>query len=253
MAGLIQGVNVFPSGIAIKFLKTVKVSSLVNSNFSLFANTATPVSVPFETINIDKDFNSINRVLALRYHHSLTQGITYRLRISGLIDAAGNAIATDYYDYTPASTIDVNVQDLESITPSPIEIIDKSEQSNAFLSTETIVASNPDFYIVDTDPENFDLYVDEQYNSGRITIKFSSAPDDGFVNSNYFKLQKKLIQRSPSPWRTVATHTSADSTHPWVYVDMPSTDATPVYAVAGKNYYEQGYKYRLKISKAVGT
>jgi hypothetical protein len=44
--------------------------------------------------------------------------------------------------------------------------------------------------------------------------------------------------------------------HSWkpeVYVDFPSLDdATPSYFTEGKNYFEKGYKYRIKISKDIG-
>jgi hypothetical protein len=45
------------------------------------------------------------------------------------------------------------------------------------------------------------------------------------------------------------------STHSWraeVYIDFPSLDATPSYFTADKDYFEQGYKYRIKISKDIG-
>ncbi len=250
---LIQSLDIFPSGIAIKFTKTIKVSTLRNANFLLYSNTSTPVSIPFETIDVQRDFNSINRVITLYYRQPLTQDITYRILIQNLVDASGATIATEYYDYIPAGVTDPDIEDLESLVPDPIEIVDRSEQSSAFITSEKIIASNPSFYIVDTDPESFDLYVDPTYNSGRITIKFSASPDSQFLDATYFKVQKKLIQRTPSRWITVSpVIISKDATRPWVYVDLPSTGATPSYVTPGLTYYEGNYKYRIKISKAIG-
>jgi hypothetical protein len=43
--------------------------------------------------------------------------------------------------------------------------------------------------------------------------------------------------------------------HSWkpeVYLDFPSQDATPSFFVAGKEYFESGYKYRIIVSKEIG-
>lgn len=251
--GIIQAVSVFPSGISVKFNRTLKTSTLINGNFTLYLNTATPVSTPFETIDLARDYNSVSRMLVLYYKHSVTAGATYRLTIANLKDAAGDTIATESYDFTAQSSTDPDLVDLASIDPAPVEIVDKSEQSRAFLQSEKIIAANPDFYIVETDPEEFDLYVENDYRSGRVTIKFSVEPSSEFINSTYFKGQRKLIQRAPSRWENLACIVSVDSRRPWVYVDFPAgSAATPSYTVPDLTYFETGYKYRVKISKNVG-
>jgi hypothetical protein len=68
----------------------------------------------------------------------------------------------------------------------------------------------------------------------------------------YFKAQRKKIQKTPSRWENVSSEVSMHSWKPDVYIDFPSDDATPVYYVDGKNYFESGYKYRVIVSAEVG-
>lgn len=246
--GAIEEVLYASTGLAIRFRPTVKVSTLTNENITLYENQSTPIASPFQTINTVYDYNSISRVLHLRYATQLQMDTPYELRVDNLLDGAGQMIPSDSRDFMYEFT--------EDPTPPaprpPIEIIDHSIKSRAFIASETIVASNPDFYIVDTIPENFELYVADDENKGRVTIKFSSAPDPSFLNKKYFKAQRKKVQRAPSRWEDVAVRVSLDSSRPWVYVDFPSQDATPVYVKGNKIYFEEGYKYRVRISKEVG-
>jgi hypothetical protein len=249
--GVIQGVDVFPSGIALKFQQTVKVSTLTNTNITLYEGTATPVATPFETIDVSKHYNSISRTLVLYYKASIHQDTTYTVQVANLLNAAGQTIPTDTWCFQTDPNDDA-IDDLDSIDPAPIEVIDHSIQSTAFIQSETIVVSNPDFYITATDPENYELYLEPDENNGRIIIKFSMAPDAIFLSKSYFRAQKKKVQRLPSRWADVDVRISLDSSRPWVYVDFPSLDATPVYATAGTSYFEAGFKYRIRIRKEVG-
>ena len=85
-----------------------------------------------------------------------------------------------------------------------------------------------------------------------MTVEFNARPASNFLNSKYFKAQRKKIQRTPTRWETIEVEISMHSWKPEVYVDFPSTDATPVYNTAGSDYYESGYKYRIIVSKDVG-
>lgn len=245
----IQSAIVTDTQIAIKFSKTILTSTLVDSAFALYVHAATPVSVPFESIDVIEDYNSISRVLTLTFKAVLEASSDYQLRISGLKDASGAVLLDENYDFTTGATVPSSV-----LPPAPdiVEIVDKSIRSNAF-TTETIFVSNPNFYIIDTDPENFDLFLDSGYNSGRISITFSIAPDDIFISPLYFKAQRKLISKEPGRWEKVTTIVSIDATDPIVYIDFPSDDATPVYTTPGKSYFTAGYKYRIRISKDVGV
>lgn len=246
--GAIQEVLYASTGLAIKFRPTVKVSTLTNANITLYENSSTPIASPFQTINALYDYNSISRTLKLTYATQLKADTVYELRVENLLDGAGQTIATDTQDFMYESVVNPT----PPVAPPPVEVIDHSIKSRAFIASETIVASNPDFYIVDTVPDNFELYVADDENKGRVTIKFSSAPDPSFLSKKYFKAQRKKVQRGPSRWEDIAVRVSLDSTKPWVYVDFPSQDATPVYVKSNKIYFVEGYKYRVRISKEVG-
>ena len=132
-----------------------------------------------------------------------------------------------------------------------ILIEDKSVRADAF-STVQILAKNPNFYIVSVDPENGAFYIDRKYSDGRVTVEFNARPASNFLNTKYFKAQKKKIQRTPSRWENVGAKVSMHSWKPEVYIDFPSPDATPVFNVDGKEYYTTGYKYRVILSKDIG-
>ena len=73
------------------------------------------------------------------------------------------------------------------------------------------------------------------------------------MNKNYFKIQRKIIQRTPARWETLEPRVSMHSWKPEVYLDFPSQDATPSFFVSGKEYFESGYKYRIIVSKEIGV
>jgi hypothetical protein len=72
------------------------------------------------------------------------------------------------------------------------------------------------------------------------------------LNKAYFKVQRKIIQRTPARWETLEPRVSMHSWKPDVYVDFPSLDATPSYYTDGPDYFETGYKYRIVISENIG-
>jgi hypothetical protein len=90
------------------------------------------------------------------------------------------------------------------------------------------------------------------YNYGRVTVTFNEKPASNFLNNRYFLCQRKKIQKGPSRWENITTSVSTHSWRAEVYIDFPSLDATPSYFTADKDYFEQGYKYRIKISKDIG-
>ena len=85
-----------------------------------------------------------------------------------------------------------------------------------------------------------------------LAVEFNARPASNFLNTKYFKAQKKKIQRTPSRWENVGAKVSMHSWKPEVYIDFPSPDATPVFNVDGKEYYTTGYKYRVILSKDIG-
>ena len=67
---LIEYATVGVDVVVIKFARTVKISSLINSNFIVQTTSATPSQVanPFKIINTINDYNQISRVLKLYWN-----------------------------------------------------------------------------------------------------------------------------------------------------------------------------------------
>lgn len=252
---LIEYATVGPDIVAIKFARTVKISSIVNSSIIVETTDATPIVLtdPFKTINTINDYNQISRVLRLYWDVVLPGDKEYYIRLVGFVDAASQPIAEEKIKFS----IKESATPTSIATPQPpiieeILVEDKSILAEPYV-TYQIVAKNPEFYISSVDPANGDFYIDPSYNNGRVTITFNERPATNFLYSNYFKPQRKRIQRSPGRWETLPAAVSMHSWKPEVYVDFPSIDATPVYFTSGSQYFETGYKYRIIVSKDIGV
>lgn len=244
--------------VVIRFQSTIKISSLVNENFIVQTNTATPtvISNPFQPIQTIVDYNQISRTLKLYWDEDvvLQNNTEYLIRLVNFLDAVNETIDEEQILFT---------WNLEGATPSAFSSVrapevgevlveDKSIRTDAYTSVQ-ILAKNPDFYIADVVPSNGDFYLENDYNFGRVKITFNSRPASNFLNNTYFKAQRKKIQRTPTRWENVDTRVQMHSWKAEVYVDFPSlSDATPAYYTEDKEYFESGYKYRIIVSKDVG-
>lgn len=233
--------------IRIKFSSIPKVSFLTNDHFTLVTD-VTPIENPFREIQPNNDYDSIGRILTLRLAAPLESNTSYRLTVDGLADTADRTIPSEFFDFTTGVVIATSI--LPPVQET-VAIRDYSIRSHAFLTGDTILNPHPDFYIVSTDPENQEVLLPEDYSNGRITIVFSQQPKLSYMNSQYFKAQRKLVQRAPSRWETLDAHVALAADNPWVYVDFPSNDESPVYNVEGRTYFVDGYKYRVKVSRNV--
>jgi hypothetical protein len=251
---LIEHAYVDTDAVVIKFGRTVKISSLVNPNFTVQTTDATPVVIdsPFLAINTITDFNQISRTLRLFWDVQLTSGQEYIIRVRNLLDAVNEPIAEEYIKFTKSDDATPStIVSYEEPVYEEILIEDKSVRSDAF-STVQILAKNPNFYIVSVDPNNGDFYLDNSYNNGRVTIEFNARPASNFLNTRYFKAQRKAIKSSPGRWESIDANISMHSWKPEVYIDYPSDDATPVYHPNDGTYFKTGYKYRIVLSKDIG-
>lgn len=251
---LIEHATVDADVVIIKFGRTVKISSLINSNFVVETTDATPTVIdsPFLGINTITDYNQISRTLRLFWDVQLTTDQEYSIKVQNLLDAVNESIPTETIVFTKTS--DATPSTITSYSEPVYEEIlieDKSVRSDAF-STVQILAKNPNFYIVSVDPSNGDFYLDNSYNNGRVTIEFNARPASNFLNTRYFKVQRKQIKSSPGRWESVSANISMHSWKPEVYVDYPSNDATPVFYPVEGTYFETGYKYRIILSKDIG-
>lgn len=238
----------------ISFDVTPKVSDISLSKFELWTTDATPVQFtdPFFPIALSEDYNSISRqlYLALKQTVTLEPTVVYRFYVKGLKNAAGVVQPDAYVDFTVADEVTGEVT--EPI-PDPIIVEDKSVKVSSLTDINVLTSSLGGLFVESTDPSNGDYYLDGDYGSGRITIEFSESPATFYLNSKYIKAQRKPMKWGPSRWESVSVEVSTDSVEPWVYVDFPSNDATPVYAQPGHTYFETNYKYRVIVSKKVST
>lgn len=257
MSHLIEEIVVSNTLLKVKFLKSVRASSLTNEHFTLYTGSATPVETPFRTISLETDYNSIGRTLILYFQSSLLPLTDYTFTVTGLLDASGAIIADETATFTTLASTTPTAADVMPPEPDVLDIEDHSIKSGAFTSSETIFAANPLFFIDSTDPSSVEPIIESDYKDGRITIKFNTYPATNYLlpelGNEFFVAQRKKIQRGLSRWETIATKISVDQVYPWVYVDFPSLDATPAYHTAGSDYFESGYKYRVRISKNVAV
>lgn len=262
MYPLVDEIIVNDAQILIKFGVSLKTSTIINDNFDLYktsdSNSATPTGVqivdPFEPIVLADDYNSISRILTLTFKTNLQSETGYTLWISGLKDAAGTVRPAYNFDWTTDEDATPSVDEIPPVTPE-ITFVDYTVEPDAF-EDPTIVVGNEDtpdpFILVDSDPYDGEAYLPEDYQQGVVTLKFSTAPDPALLTNVYFQGQKKKMQRGPARWENISLELEPHSTKPWVLVKFPSIDTTPVYDTAGKVYFEENYKYRIKISEEVG-
>lgn len=263
MANLIEAWQVNLAQVIVKFEPSVKVSSITNERFTLMTDAATPSVVsndPFETIVTAEDYNSISKTLTLTWKPGMLMAETaYKIRLSGFRAVDNSVIADDYIHFVTEDSVVPDPGDIP-IEPEAFVIEDYSIVPDAFYSDIIVDGGEPDepatpnyLTVTSADPLQGDYYLPEDYNSGRAVIKFNVLPATGFINSNYFKTQRKPYTRRPSRWESVAVQIAFDSENPWVYIYFPSTDTPPVYGVPGKTYFEKNYKYRVIVSKQITT
>lgn len=243
--------------IEIKFLENISTTTLVNANFTMYnTTTATPVSIssPFKTIDVTRDYHSISRTLDLWFNFDLAENSNYEIRIAGLKGVIGNTIANDtllfetqslagFPTYTPP-TKDVTVGDIEDFSIKNTSII-----ASPFLTSNDVSS----LVVEDVQPgSDISWYLSESAREGRIDIKFNQSPAANFISTDYFKVQRKLVTRTLVRWEDVAALVTADTENNYVYIYLPSNDATPVYGEPDKVYWESGYKYRVRIMPGIG-
>jgi hypothetical protein len=254
---IVQGLTIATGFIKIKLSLTVDIDTLINNNFDLAIDGATPspVADPFETINVLRDYDSISRTLTLYYANALVGDTDYILSISGLKTPYQEVIAMSQVTFTTPTdtTIDVTEQ-VPVEVPVVIEDVSIRDITAVDLTTAIVVSSDTDLRIASIVPTADEAYyVSSSYNEGRIEITFNTIIAANFVSSDYFRVQRKTVGRGMARWEDVTTIVASDSTSGIVIIYMPSNDATPVYGEPDLVYWEVGYKYRLRISGSVGS
>lgn len=260
---LIERITVENDLIRLKFDITPRVQSLTNNKFTLSRGSV--IENPFKPIVLSNHYNSISRTLVLYFDDPLVPEEVYTLTISGIQNAAGSTQPTEAHlfrsgSWTPeeeAATPDIIIVDDDEPSapytpPEPSVPVEDHSVKNVFTDGDIISGMNPDFYVVSTDPADGSVFVEDDFERGRITVTFSQRPNPIYLNSAYIKVQRKKLG-GVNRWETVPIRISMDSYYPSIYIYIHSQDATPVYNNAGSIYFADGYKYRVKISKEVGV
>jgi hypothetical protein len=258
---LVEAIDITAHEVTIQFNVSLRASSITNDKFLVATDEATPVSItdPFDTIDLNEDYNSVSRTLTLHWANDvLTPATDYTLTISGLKNILGQTLNDWVVQFTTGDTVNTA---LDGLPPAPeeVSIVDYSIVSTVF-DTFAIPLDTVTFRFVEADPPNGDYYLPADYHYGRIRLTFSQAPAVTSVNSTNIKVQKKEISRSPARWEDIDARLSQNGIY--VYVDLPSVDhypeaATPaetvVYYTSGYEYFSENYKYRIVISKNLTT
>lgn len=251
---LIQDYDVSVTTIDLKFSRTPRVSSLVNAAFEvedISGATPTTISNPFQTINLQTDYSSISRLLTLVWNEDVLEAETeYRLTVSGLVDSAGLVIPDESITFTTGE--DTTMDESEIPVEEPVVIIEDHSIKTEVFTSGTIITSSG-LSVTGSDPSSGEYIIETDHNNGRVTIKFSEDPQAQYINSTYFKAQRKPIQRTPVRWERLGAVVSKHSNKPWVFVDFPSLTDEDVYTTSGYDYFEENYKYRVIISSEVSS
>lgn len=261
---LIERITVENDLIRLKFDITPRVQSLTNDKFTL-THGATIVEHPFKPIVLSKHYNSISRTLVLYFEQPLISEEVYTLTIGGIQNAAGSVQPTEAHMFRSGTwspeeeqatpdiiVVEDNEPDVPYTPPEPTVPVEDHSVKNVFTDGDIISGMNPDFYVVSTDPADGSVFVEDDFDKGRITVTFSQRPNPIYLNSHYIKVQRKKLG-GVNRWETVPIRISMDSYYPTIYIYINSQDATPVYNTTGSTYFVDGYKYRVKISKEVGV
>lgn len=275
--------------VQVKFEQSLYVSSLKEEAFELFYldayETAEDARLDPPAVLTGEILEAFKPILPIDHYTSLTRDLdlyfanvndmnagVYALKITGLTDAIGRTLDYDplYFNYEYDNTV---LEPYEPEPGQPIETLDRSIRQSAFIASETIRAANPDFHITGVDPDNGEIFVSPDHNSGRIMITFSSRPSSLFVNKDYITVQRKKIGFPISRWEKLNSRIKLDSTRPRVYIAIPSietiveelsdpNDPTSAlievvepagqYEIADLDYFEPQYKYRVRISSDFG-
>lgn len=254
---IVQGVTIATGFIKLKLSLTVDIDTLINDNFDLAIDGATPSPIvdPFETIDVIRDYDSISRTITLYYANPLVGDTDYVLTISGLKTPYQEVIATSEVTFTTPT--DTTIDPTEQVPVSdPVVIEDNSirDITAVDLTTSLVLSADADLRITSVVPEPDNAYyLSSSYNEGRIEITFNTIIAANFVSSDYFRVQRKTVGRGMARWEDVTTIVTSDSTSGIVIIYMPSNDATPVYGEPDLTYWEAGYKYRLRVSGSIGS
>lgn len=243
--------------LVLKFNQSLQYNSISAEKFGFTTKDATPIEYSFKEIQLGDDYNSITRTLKLYFEDLPPSSGSYYLIIypgpdpDNPLRTASGAVVQDQrysitYDYenTPVE---------DAIEDQNFTVEDKSIKADVTFD----VGSGSDgatagFHVDGTVPEANEIFVDNSFNQGAISVAFSHRPMTSTLTPATVKVQRKRVGGSTFKWQDIPVEMALDSEEPILYLYMPSLDSTPVYYQGGHEYFESGYKYRVLLSKNIG-
>ena len=265
--------EVKPQYLQIKFVSTLDTTTLVNENFELQKDIATPATVsdPFKEIDANKHFSSISRTLTLWWKDALGPG-DYTLSVRNLKTFLGEDVGDFSFQFTceaESATPTSELEDLLEPSRAPVEVEDYSVKAPGWSIIEpdlvdTTGPSSDSLTVVDVAPNVSGHYnVSPRENLGKIDILFSGPILSNFTTSTYFVTSKKEVKRGISRWQTIddtLVLAGQDSRVVSVYLPAKDSDGNTVYSynktaeeVEDLIFFEPQMKYRLIISTDIGV
>lgn len=260
---MFDSLQVFHGGITLRFTNTPDVNTLTYDSFELLEAGSTK-SNAFKQIDIARHYNSLTLTLTLYFDFTLSENTKYTFNVlDGAILGIGGASLGSHTVTFAVVTSDSfsETVDIELGEPPPetfpevnyeldnVQIVDYSIRHNVFGQGGSSSGGQQDpFRVVATTPQNEEIYVDQDFNLGKINIWFSKRPDPEFVNHAVFRVQRKKLGIGQR-WDEVSpTKVDLHDNHPLVTIRLPALKQTETYETSGFTYFEKGYKYRVKIS-----
>lgn len=256
----------------IRFNATVDPATLINENFLVFTDEATPQQItdPFQTIDTATDYSSIDRTLTLWWDNAPTVSGPYTLSVSNIVNFLGEPQA-DFeiaFDWIAESATPDNVVD-QRPTREPTEVEDYSIKAPGWsivTSPEDAVDPTNSLTISDLNPgigKHHSLTATE--NDGKLELLFDTPIASNFISAYYFTVSSKDIKKGLALWEpvNVLVLPNLDSTMVTIYMPAaePLEDATPSYVysyyltdeqIAEYTFWEPQKKYRIIVSTEVG-
>lgn len=260
-------VLVFHNGIELKFHSTPDVNTINYPFFELYES-GQQVTTPFKEIDIARHYNSLTLTLTLYFDFTLSENVKYELVVphGNLLGLGGDALGVETFS-TSFAVVTSNSFDASQIETvlgepppetypdidyklEPIQIVDYSIRHDVFSGTGQLVSPDQQdvFRVVASTPSDDEIYVPQDFNLGRINLWFSKRPDSDFINTAVFRAQRKKIGVGHR-WEDIqGVRVELHNTHPLVTFKFPALKQTELYETEGHDYFEKGYKYRVKVS-----
>jgi hypothetical protein len=180
MTQILQEAVVTNGYIKLKFIDTIKLTSIVPEVFTVTTDEATPQTIddPFDDFTVTDNYNSLSRTLTLYWNEGKLDPLTdYTLIIDGLLNAASRPIAQGTVNFTTSDSITPAPTEVEPPELPPVEIEDHSILTGLnFTIDEVEEVSDEDFAVSSVDPLDGTFFLDQDYARGRVSITFTQRP-----------------------------------------------------------------------------